>query len=255
MDQKNRIESDRFRLSEIVQSATDAIISKDINGVIQSWNRGAEILLGYTAQEMIGSGIEKIVPSERLGEAKMILERIKRGEIVEHFETVRIDKSGRAIDISLCISPIHDALGNVIGASKIARSLSMQRMLESELAKSRQAFVDFAENANIPLHSVDQTGTIIWANDAELSFLGYARQEYVGQPISKFHANQEVIADIIRLLRQGNAVNHYIAKLIAKDGSTKDVAIYSSTYRENEEKFHTRCFTIDLGSISAKNNR
>jgi serine/threonine-protein kinase len=252
-EEKELIESEYFRLSEIVQSATDAIIAKDLNGVVQSWNHGAEKLFGYSSSEMMGKPIHAIIPDERMNEEDAIIARIRKGEKVEHFETVRIHKSGQRIDISICISPIHDPTGTVIGASKIARSLSNQRLLESQLAKSRQALVEFAENANIPLHSVDQTGTILWANNAELSFLGYSRQEYIGQPIAKFHADQECISNLIGMLRQGEVIYHCLAKLIAKDGTIKDVAIYSSALQEDEDKFHTRCFTIDLSHGSTQN--
>jgi serine/threonine-protein kinase len=244
--EKARIESDCFRLTEIVNSASDAIIGKDLNGVIQSWNKGAEKLFGYTPEEMIGHSITKILPPDRDSEESIILQKIQNGEGIEHFETVRIHKAGASIDISASISPIRSASGAIIGASTIARSIVKQKQLESELSESRKSLVEFAENANIPLHCVDQTGTIIWANNAELSLLGYTKHEYIGQSIAKFHANQETINDIIDQLLQGNSIYNYRAKLIAKDGSIKDVAIYSSAFRENGKLICTRCFTIAI---------
>lgn len=244
--EKSRIESDCFRLSEIVDSASDAIIGKDLNGVIQSWNVGAEKLFGYPREEMIGHSITRLLPPDRLNEESAILKKIRRGEKVEHFETVRIHKTGEPIDISVSISPIHAPSGEIIGASKIARSIIKQRKLELELSESRRSLVEFAENANVPLHCVDQTGTIIWANHAELALLGYTKEEYVGQPIAKFHANQETINDIFNRLIQGNSLCNYRARLIAKDGSLKDVAIYSSAFQENGKLIYTRCFTIEL---------
>jgi serine/threonine-protein kinase len=253
-NEKNRIESAHFRLSEIVESATDAIIVKDLNGIVQSWNLGAETLLGYTANEMIGNRIHEIIPAERLDEENVILDRVRNGERVEHFETVRVHKSGQRIDVSLSVSPIRDRTGAITGASKIARSLSKQRFLESALEKSRSALVEFAENANIPLHCVDQSGSIVWANNAELSFLGYSRQEYIGQPIAKFHADKQAITDVFNHLLQGKSLTHHVAKLIAKDGSIKDVAIYSSAFKEDGKLIHTRCFTIDLNLMKTHTN-
>lgn len=244
--EKSRIESDCFRLSEIVNSASDAIVGKDLNGIIQSWNIGAENLFGYTREEMIGHRITRLLPPDRRDEEAAILQKIRRGEKVEHFETIRIHKTGEPMDISLCISPIRDPSGEIIGASKIARSIIKQRKLESELHESRKSLVEFAENANVPLHCVDQTGTIIWANNAELALLGYTKDEYLGQPIAKFHANQETINDIFNQLIQGNSLCNYRARLIAKDGSLKDVAIYSSAFQENGKLIYTRCFTIEL---------
>jgi len=244
-EQKRRVEADFFRLSEIVNSASDAIIGKNLDGLIQSWNSGAEKLFGYTSDEMIGKPITKLLPSDRLDEETVILRMLREGRRIEHFETVRVHKSGALLDISVSISPIRDASGKIIGASKIARNIVTQRNLESELEKSRKALVEFTENANIPLHHVDQTRTIVWANDAELKLLGYTSEEYIGQPIARFHANQETVSDILNQLAQGHSLSHYRTQLIAKDGTIKDVAIYSSAFL-NGNSIYTRCLTIDL---------
>jgi PAS domain S-box-containing protein len=125
--EKILMESERLRLSEIVESALEAIIEKDLDGVIESWNNGAEKLLGYTAQEMIGNKIHSIIPFERHDEEDRILERIRRGESIEHFETVRIHKSGELIEISVSIMPTHGPSGGVTGAWKIARRITKLR--------------------------------------------------------------------------------------------------------------------------------
>ena len=109
------------RLAAIVENSDDAIISKDLDGIITSWNRGAERIFGYTADEMIGSSIRRIVPPDRQNEEDEILADLRRGERRDHFETLRIAKDGRQIRVSLTISPIKDEAGQVIGASKIAR--------------------------------------------------------------------------------------------------------------------------------------
>ena len=114
-------------LAAIVASSDDAIISKDLNGVIQSWNRGAERIFGYTAQEAIGQPITLIIPKERLQEAD-VLARVRNGHTVDHFETVRRRKDGSMVDISLTVSPIHHD-GTIVGASKIARDVAEQRRL------------------------------------------------------------------------------------------------------------------------------
>jgi serine/threonine-protein kinase len=248
-EDKRRLDADCRRLSEIVDSASDAIIGKDLDGIIQSWNFAAEMLFGYTSEEMVGQPIKRLIPNDRLDEEASILQVLRQGGRIDHFETIRLCKSGESIDVSVSISPIHDALGNTIGASKIARSIKKQRALEAELRKSREALVDFAENANVPLHCVDKSGIILWANRAELTFLGYPPEEYIGQPITKFHVNQAEIGSILDHLLQGDSLAHRRAQLIAKDGSTKDVAIYSSGYRENGELLHTRCFTIDVARL------
>ncbi len=120
----------------IVESSEDAIISKTLDGVIRSWNAGAERLFGYSRQEAVGRSITLIIPPERQDEDRAILDQLCRGERVEHFETVRVSKDGRRLDISLTISPVCDDTGHVIGASKIARDISEQKRAENALRES-----------------------------------------------------------------------------------------------------------------------
>lgn len=117
-------------LAAIVESSDDAIVSKTLDGIIRSWNSGAQRLFGYSPEEAIGKSITLIIPPDRLGEERDILARISRGERVEHFETVRVARDGRMIDISLTISPIRDSSGRVVGASKVARDITDRRHLE-----------------------------------------------------------------------------------------------------------------------------
>ncbi|MCD7060327.1 PAS domain S-box protein [Pelagibacterium xiamenense] len=117
-------------LSAIVEGSDDAIISKDLSGRIQTWNPGASRIFGYTASEVIGKPITILIPEERLDEEPRILAKIRSGERVDHFETVRRRKDGSFVDISLTISPIRDAAGTIVGASKIARDISERRLAE-----------------------------------------------------------------------------------------------------------------------------
>ncbi|WP_428940320.1 PAS domain S-box protein [Fontivita pretiosa] len=129
-------------LAAIVASSDDAIVSKDLNGIVRSWNAAAERIFGYSAQEMIGQSILKIIPPERPEEEQQILQRLRRGERIEHFETVRVRKDGQRIDVSVTISPVRDEHGRIIGASKIARDITaLKRMLaeREQLLASEQA--------------------------------------------------------------------------------------------------------------------
>ena len=125
----------RGHLAAIVESSDDAIVSKTLEGIIRSWNRAAERLFGYTAEEAVGQPITLIIPAERVEEEEEILAKLRRGERIDHFETVRVAKNGCCIDVALTISPIRDANGVIIGASKIARDISAQKA--SELAQQR----------------------------------------------------------------------------------------------------------------------
>lgn len=131
------------RLAAIVQSSDDAIVAKDLNGVIQSWNAGAERMFGYSSAEIVGKPVMTLIPPDRPDEEANILARLRRGERVDHFETVRVTKDGRLINVSVTISPIRDSSGSVIGASKVARDITERKRAEAEremlLAAERRA--------------------------------------------------------------------------------------------------------------------
>ena len=133
--ERRRLEEARGRLAAIVDSSEDAIVSKTLDGVITSWNRGAEKLFGYPADEVIGRSILIIIPPERRTEEDEVLGRIRRGEAVEHFETVRCRKDGTRVDISLTVSPVRDRSGRIVGASKIARDIGDRKRAEQQLAR------------------------------------------------------------------------------------------------------------------------
>jgi PAS domain S-box-containing protein len=129
-------------LAAIVESSDDAIIGKTLEGTVVSWNLAAERIYGYSARELIGRSINTLVPPNRSGETTQILERVKRGERVDHFETVRVRKDGQCINVSLTISPIKDEPGRVIGASTIARDITEQKKLHEALTERAKEILD-----------------------------------------------------------------------------------------------------------------
>src|SRR6185437_15546005 len=150
----------RQRLAAIVESSDDAIISKDLNGIITSWNRQAERLFGYTEKEMIGRSILTLIPPELHADEDMILSKIRSGEKIDHFETVRIAKSGERIDVSLSISPVRDEHGTIVGAAKIARDIRESKKIErslrtaEKLAAAGRLAATVAHEINNPLEAV-----------------------------------------------------------------------------------------------------
>ena len=132
-------------LASIVESSDDAIVSKTLDGVISSWNAGAEQLFGYTSKEAIGQPISMIIPLDRMAEETRILARISQGERIDHFDTTRLRKDGAKLEISLTISPLRDAAGKIIGASKIARDISGRKRIERELHESEERFRTLAD--------------------------------------------------------------------------------------------------------------
>jgi len=129
-DREQRLRS----LASIVESSDDAIVSKDLNGIITSWNKGAGRVFGYTADEAIGQPITIVIPQDRHDEERTILTRIRRGEQIEHFETVRQRKHGSLITVSLTVSPVNNAEGKIVGASKIARDITEQKRSQEQIA-------------------------------------------------------------------------------------------------------------------------
>ena len=136
--ERARIDEARARLAAIVESSDDAIISKTDLGIVKSWNRGAERLFGYSSEEMIGQSITRLLPEDRAEEENSILDHIRRGEKVDHVETMRRTKEGKLIHVSLTISPIRDSSGRIVGASKIARNITERKQMERQLYQGQK---------------------------------------------------------------------------------------------------------------------
>jgi PAS domain S-box-containing protein len=150
----------RAYLAAIVESSDDAILSKSLHGIIQSCNAAGERLFGYRAEELIGRPINILIPADRQSEEPQILERIRRGERVDHFETVRLTKSGRLVEVSVTISPIRDAAGRIIGASKIARDITDRKRAEAALRRAQQVS-RFLANTSVALTDLSDPRTIL----------------------------------------------------------------------------------------------
>src|SRR5579871_2008784 len=170
-------------LGAIVDSSDDAIISKNLDGIITSWNKSAERLFGYTADEIVGKPVTMLIPSDRLNEEPQIIARLKKGERVDHFEAIRRRKDGSLLDISLTISPIRDANGQITGASKIARDITRQKSIEAEIRRANLDLEQFAFSASHdlqePLRSVKLFSELLFEccsgtlGKQELEFLTY----------------------------------------------------------------------------------
>jgi PAS domain S-box-containing protein len=163
---QHRVEEERALLAAIVSSSDDAIISMTLDGIVTSWNQGGEKVFGYTAAEAVGKSITMIVPPERSDEESRILFRIRNGERLEHFETVRIGKHGRRIDVSLTVSPILNSTGQIIGASKVARDISDRIQAAQALRESEQRFRILANHAPVGIFQTNLAGETTFVNEA-----------------------------------------------------------------------------------------
>ena len=175
-------EAARARLAAIIESSNDAIISQDLNSVITTWNQGAQRLFGYTEQEVIGRSISILIPPDLEDEELRMLERITRGESTDHYETVRRRKDGSLVDVSLTLSPIKDAHGQVIGASKIARDITEQKRAREERRRSRAFITSVVENLPNMIFVKDAKNLkFIRFNKAGEDLLGYSREDLIGK--------------------------------------------------------------------------
>ena len=222
----------RAWLAAIVSSSDDAIVSKNLQGIITSWNPAAERMFGYSAAEMVGQSVLRIIPPELRHEEPHILARMAAGERIEHFETERLRKDGTRVHVSLSISPIVDARGRPVGASKIARDISEQRKSDRERALLA-AIVRSTDDAII---SKSLDGVVVTWNPAAERLYGYMAAEMVGEPILRIvppelhDEEQRIIAKI----RAGERIEHYPTVRVRKDGSRVDVSITVSPVRDAE---------------------
>jgi len=176
----NRAVETQSRLAAIVESSDDAIVSKDLGGIINSWNKAAERMFGYTANEAIGQHITLIIPPDRNDEEKDILARIGRGERIEHFQTVRQRKNGTQLHVSVTISPVRDASGRVIGASKVARDITAQKQIEQALRESEQRYQAATDASPVMIWMAGTDGLCHYFNKGWLDFVGRTLEQEAG---------------------------------------------------------------------------
>jgi PAS domain S-box-containing protein len=217
-------------LAAIVESADDAIISKNLDGVIQWCNAAAERLFGYTAAELVGRSVRMLIPPDRQSEEDDILARLRRGQRVEHFETVRLAKGGRPLDVSLTVSPVRDSSGGIIGASKIAREIGERRRAAAAQAYLA-AIVESSEDAII---AKDLNGFIQSCNRSAERVFGYTSAELVGRsvrilvPDDRQHEEDEILAR----LRRGERIEHFETVRVRKGGARIDISLTVSPVKD-----------------------
>ncbi len=219
-------------LAAIVNSSNDAIVSKDLRGIIMSWNKGAERVFGYTAEEAIGKSITMLIPAARLSEEDHILSKIRSGQRIDQFETVRVRKDGREIPINLSVSPIMDRKNRIIGASKIARDISDEKRFREKQAMLA-AIVNSSDDAII---SKTLDGIITSWNQAAERLFGYTAAEAIGRHISLLIPPERIAEEeyIINSIAQGKKVHHFETTRLAKEGTKIPLSLTVSPIQDEE---------------------
>jgi PAS domain S-box-containing protein len=230
ISERRRLEIDARRLAAIVASSDDAIVSKDLNGIVTSWNQAAERIFGYSAEEMVGKPIAILVPPERPDEEPAILARIRKGERIDHYETVRVRKDGTRLDVSVTISPIRDEEGHIIGASKVARDITAQK--QALIVASRLAAI--VESSDDAIIGKDLNGIVTSWNQAAERIYGYSAEEMVGKPIAILVPPDRPDEEpaILERIRRGERIDHYETVRMRKDGTRLDVSVTISPVRD-----------------------
>jgi PAS domain S-box-containing protein len=245
LDITSRVLAERAtnRLAAVVESSDDAILSKDLNGIIATFNKGAERLFGYKAEEVIGKPVTILIPADRQHEEPEVLERIRRGDRVHQFETVRRRKDGTLLDISLSVSPLRDAQGRIIGASKIARDITHRKLAEAKLRDSERQLQDLISAIPAAIYTTDAEGKVTYFNQATLELTG--RTPTIGSnewcmTWKLYHPNGTPLpydeSPMAIALAQGRAIRNAEAVAERPDGSRVPFIPYPTPLRDSAGK-------------------
>jgi PAS domain S-box-containing protein len=239
-------EEARFRHAAILESSEDAIVSGTLDGIIVSWNVGAQHMYGYTEAEVLGKPITVLLPPELPDEENKILERVRAAARIEHFETVRVTKTGKKINVSLTISPVKDSSGRIVGISGIARDISKRKRAEEALLSSEQRYrLLFERNvAGVAIASLD--GRLLDCNDGWAHILGYeSRDELLGRHASEFYFNPAERKPLVDELIEKQVLVSREVHLRRKDGTPVWV-LFNATVHSDRDTPTVQCTMIDI---------
>jgi PAS domain S-box-containing protein len=230
----------------IVEHSNDAIFSRTLQGAITTWNAAAERIFGFRAKEIVGRRSEVLLPPGRQDEFRKLLARIRRGEVVEHFETERLRKDGKRIYVSLTLSPIRDDAERLIGFSTIARDITEQRRVREALERRERELDDLFEEASVGLLLTGCDGRILRANPALLGILERKREDCVGRALSQFHPDRAALSELLRRLTGRETVRNLQTELRTRRGGVREVLLDANAFWENGRVVHIRWFIRDI---------
>ena len=234
--ERKRQEATRAELAALVESSSDAIIGKTLDGIITSWNRSAETIYGYSASEVIGKPITLLAHPSSHTEIHEFLERIRNGAEVVNDETERIRKDGTPIQIALTLSPIKDASGNIKGVSTIARDITEKKRMEDEVRRASIYNRSLIEASPDPLLTISPEGKITDVNEGSTNVTGVPREDLIGTDFSNYFTDPEKArAGYLQVFSKGY-VTDYLLTIRHRDGKLTDVLYNASVYKDEDGK-------------------
>jgi PAS domain S-box-containing protein len=227
-------ESDTRRalLASIVDFSDDAIVSKSLDGIVTSWNHAAERIYGYAAEEILGLSISVLIHEDQPDEMSTILGRIRQGQRIEHYETIRVKKGGGLISVSLTASPIRDLDGNIIGASSIARDITARRRAEEQVRATSQYARSLIEASLDPLVTISPEGKITDVNEATITVTGVPREKLIGTDFSDYFTEPDKAGAGYREAFSKGSVTDYPLTIRRHDGRLTDVLYNATVYKD-----------------------
>jgi PAS domain S-box-containing protein len=219
-------------LAALVDSSDDAIVGKDLNGIITSWNAAAERLYGYTSAEVLGKSIALLMRPDRADELEATLAKIRRDKRVDHYDTVRIRKDKSPVHVSLTVSPILDGSGKVIGASSIARDITERKRAEEQAGTASQYARSLIEASLDPLVTISPAGKITDVNEGSIKVTGMTRATLIGTDFSDYFTEPDKAREGYRKVFSKGFVTDYPLTIRHKDGRLTDVLYNASVYKD-----------------------
>ncbi|WP_410509432.1 PAS domain S-box protein [Methanosarcina hadiensis] len=224
------------KLANAVESSDDAFITKSLDGIITSWNKGAEKIYGYLAEEVLGKNISMLEPDSTKGETDHLIEKIKQGERIRHYETLRMKKDGTIIDVLVTLSPVFDMSGKLIAISTIARDITERKKAEEALRVSNLYNRSLIEASLDPLVTIGHDGRIMDVNRATEEVTGYSRRELIGTDFSDYFTEPEKASAGYRLVFTSGEVRDYPLEIQHKNGHITPVLYNASVYKDENDK-------------------
>jgi len=231
---RRRAEETVMRLAAIVESSQDAIIGKDLSCRITSWNKGAELMFGYLANDAIGQDISILAPAGHSQEMQRIIQELKSGHLIKNFETVRMAKNGRVIYVSLTVSPVLDSNGDVVGASSIARDITAPKLAEEALRRANETSIYASP---VPIIAADKLSRVTMWNPAAEALFGWSEEEVVGKPMPIIALREKsAAAELHARLLAGEIVRGVDVLRQTRDGSTVAIKMSAAPIRDENRK-------------------